>query len=95
MSLGQRKMRAKADALAPSVLICGHRGMEWIVITGGGFSTHFYYGKEGPNGPVSETNTGLLASVSDDFKPWAKKLLKDYNNLRTQNENKVPVKRRA
>ncbi len=58
--------------------------MEWIVIT----PSTFYYGTERANGPGNENNVNMLAKVDDHFKPWAKKLLRNYNDLQRQIEVK-------
>lgn len=77
MSFGKKKMWDKCTDLAHAIKACDHRGMEWIVVTDGGF----YYGTSAANGPGNETFAPILARVDDHFKPWAKKLLRNYLNL--------------
>lgn len=95
MSFSLNKMREKADELAPNVLVCDHRaGTEYILITGfvvkdqSVVVTSFHYGKVDAKGLVYENRCNMLAQVEPMFKPWAKKLLKDFTNLKARNNDK-------
>lgn len=81
MAFGKRKMHSVADELAPNVLLCDHRGNEWMVLT----TTAFHYGCETATSSSRWLHTSL-AGISDHYRAWAKSLQKRYQRIK-ENED--------
>ncbi len=81
MSFGKKKMHEMCDKLAPNVLSCDHRGMQWIVVT----EKLVHFGTENVEGTSKERKT-TAHELPLEFKPWFKKLHKDWANQQHQKE---------
>lgn len=78
MSFGKRKMHSVADELAPTTLICDHRGNEWMVLAQAGQVAEFHFGCETATSS-SRFSSITLAGISDHYRAWAKALQKRYH----------------
>jgi len=86
MSFGKRKMHEVCDEKADTVLVCDHRGTEWMVIADGGDCHTFSYGNEPARGAPTRFFEANIDNVDEHFRPWAKQLLKRIKVHDTESE---------